>query len=266
MTKVAFVTGGARGLGRQMVLGLLDAGLQVVACDVASAKEDLERLRQDAPARTAGRLEALLCDVSSTEQCMEVVASLQARFGGVDILVNNAAIGLGEVADRFIDGSVRFYDLDVDFWRSLMDVNVTGAFRLAKLVAPMQMEKGWGRIVNISTSIPTMVKQGFSPYGPAKAALEAATAIWAKDLAGTGVTVNALLPGGAVDTRMVSEKDVEDRSRLIKPDVLVKPLVWLVSGAADQFTGRRIIANEWSAGAMEASSDIMANWQRMSAK
>ena len=75
---------------------------------------------------------------------------------------------------------------------------------MAKALVPRLIAQGWGRIVNITTSHGTMVtRAGRPPYGPTKAALEAATVIWAKDLAGTGVTVNALLPGGAADTRMI---------------------------------------------------------------
>ena len=90
-----------------------------------------------------------------------------------------------------------------------------------------------------------MVMDGFSPYGPSKAALEAATVIWAKDLAGTGVTVNALVPGGPANTRMIPLSEIPDRSKLIQPEVMIEPICWLMSRQSDGITNRRIIAKEW---------------------
>ena len=118
---------------------------------------------------------------------------------------------------------------------------------MAKAVAPHLVKQGLGRIVNITTSHFTMVMDGFSPYGPSKAAMEAATVIWSKDLAGTGVTVNALLPGGAANTRMIPQGDLVDRSTLVQPEVMMAPIVWLMSPRSNGVTGRRIIAKEWDA-------------------
>ena len=82
----------------------------------------------------------------------------------------------------------------------IVATNVNGPFLMARAAAPHMMRQRWGRIVNISINHETMRRAGFSPYGPSKAALESETIIWAQDLDGTGVTVNALLPGGATDT------------------------------------------------------------------
>jgi 3-oxoacyl-[acyl-carrier protein] reductase len=110
-----------------------------------------------------------------------------------------------------------------------------------------------------------MLKDGFSPYGPSKAALEAATVIWASDLAGTGVTVNVLIPGGAADTPMVPVESISDRSKLVKPAVMVEPIKWLTSHASDGVTGRRFIAKDWNPAApLEqnlAASGALAGWR-----
>ena len=91
-----------------------------------------------------------------------------------------------------------------------------------------------------------MRRRGFSPYGPSKAALESETIIWSQELAGTGVTVNALLPGGATRTGMVPDGVSNDvRSRLLDPEIVVPPLLWLISKGADPVTGMRIVANRW---------------------
>src|SRR6201984_2775305 len=103
------------------------------------------------------------------------------------------------------------------------------------------MREGWGRIVNVTTSLGTMLNAGSPTYGPSKAALEALSAIMAKDLDGTGVTVNVLVPGGVTNTPMISDEAGFDRAKLIQPDVMVSPLLWLVSNAAGKVTGRRFL-------------------------
>jgi 3-oxoacyl-[acyl-carrier protein] reductase len=90
-----------------------------------------------------------------------------------------------------------------------------------------------------------MVAPGISPYGPSKAGLEAASASWAKDLEGTGVTVNVLVPGGAANTRMVPPEAMPDRARLVQPAVMVAPIQWLMSRHSDGVTGRRFIGKDW---------------------
>src|SRR5436309_7537851 len=122
---------------------------------------------------------------------------------------------------------------------------------MTRAIAPRLIEQGWGRIVNIVTSFFTMMMDGFSPYGPSKAALEAATAIWSKDLAGSGVTVNALLPGGPANTRMIPQSEVADRATLVQPEVMMAPIVWLMSARSDGITGRRIIVKEWAAHSLQ---------------
>jgi NAD(P)-dependent dehydrogenase (short-subunit alcohol dehydrogenase family) len=107
------------------------------------------------------------------------------------------------------------------------------------------MRQGWGRIVNVTTSLGTMLNAGSPTYGPSKAALEALSAIMAKDLDGTGVTVNVLVPGGVTNTPMISDQAGFDRAKLIQPEVMVSPLLWLVSDAAAKVTGRRFLGVHW---------------------
>ena len=126
-----------------------------------------------------------------------------------------------------------------------MDTNINGPFMMTRAIAPVLIAAGWGRIVNITTSLSTMVMRGMAPYGAAKAALEANSAIWAKDLAGTGVTVNVLIPGGMADTAFVPVEAVPNRSALISPDVMIDPIVWLMSRASNGTTAVRIIAQHW---------------------
>jgi len=109
------------------------------------------------------------------------------------------------------------------------------------------LKQGQGSIINISMNYETMKRPGFSPYGPSKAALESASAIWAQDLAHSGIRVNILLPGGATNTGMIpSDTPEEVRARLIQPEIMAAPAVFLATDTSHMLTGRRIIAASWS--------------------
>jgi 3-oxoacyl-[acyl-carrier protein] reductase len=259
------VTGGARGMGRAMTLGLAKAGVRVVAADLASSRPEMGEVRD--AARMQGLEDKIVfvdCDVTQWSDCENAVAAARDRFGAVHGLVNNAGIGMQGFGHVQVGPRRRFYEHDAEAWRGAIDTNVNGPFMMAKAIAPVLVAQGWGRIVNVVTSHFTMVMDGFSPYGPSKAALEAATVIWSKDLAGTGVTVNALLPGGPGNTRMIPVEEVPDRSKLVQPEVMMAPIVWLMSTKSDGVTGRRFIAKEWDpaldASAAAAKAGAPAGW------
>jgi len=243
---VVIVTGAARGLGRTMTLGLLDAGARVGAVDLPQSQDLLADLLSEATGRgVRDRLFSACGSVTDEQDCERVVQEVAARFGGVTGLINNAGRGMNEVTEHVHSRPKKFYEVEPALWCGIMHTNVDGPYMMARAVVPHLLAQGWGRIVNLVTSFVTMLRVGYSPYGPSKAALEAATVIWAKDLASTGVTVNALLPGGPADTRMIPSADVPDRAGLIKPGVMVAPVQWLMSRASDGVTGWRFIGNDW---------------------
>ena len=243
---VVIVTGGARGLGRAMTLALLRGGKRVVVADLPESAAEVRELTGIAmQEQSQDRLLAVECNVTRWEQCQNVVNKAIDRFGTVHGLVNNAGVGMQDIGNVLVGKRKPFYEVDTNAWRNAIEVNVNGPFLMAKAIAPQLVKQGWGRIVNIETSSYTMMMDGFSPYGPSKAALESSTVIWAKDLAGTGVTVNALAPGGPANTRMIPKSEVDDRSTLIQPEVMMAPIVWLMSARSDGVSGRRIVAKEW---------------------
>ena len=149
-------------------------------------------------------------------------------------------------AESFLTEPTRFWETSPEAWRLVIEANVNGPFLMARAAAPVMIRAGSGRIVNISMNHETMRRRGFSPYGPSKAALESETIIWSQDLAGTGVTVNALLPGGATLTGMIPDGVPEAlRAQLLAPDIVVPALVWLASDLSDAVTGKRIVAARW---------------------
>jgi NAD(P)-dependent dehydrogenase (short-subunit alcohol dehydrogenase family) len=237
--RIAIVTGATAGLGREMTLALLDAGHRVAAVGRSATAMDA-LLAGSGTARE--RILPVLADVTSAAECDAIVARTVAHFGAVDGLVNNAGINLPtEVRKRH----ARFWDVSPEDWHAIIETNVNGPFYLARAVAPHLIARGWGRIVNHVTSYGTMVRGGDTPYGPSKAALEAATTAWAAEFDATGVTVNALLPGGAADTGMVSPEIVPDRSRLVPAAAVRAPIVWLFSPGSDGITARRLVAVRW---------------------
>lgn len=240
------VTGAARGMGRAMSLGLAKAGVRVAAADLRESHSEMcEMLDTARKQGVQDRIAPIDCDVTQWRDCENAVRAAIDRFGGVHGLVNNAGLGMQGFGNVIVGERRKFYEHDVDAWRRSIDVNFNGAFMMAKAIAPTLVAQRFGRIVNIETSHFTMVMDGFSPYGPSKAALEAATVIWAKDLAGTGVTVNALLPGGPGNTRMIPLSEVADRSTLVQPEVMVAPICWMMSKASDGVSGRRFTAKAW---------------------
>jgi NAD(P)-dependent dehydrogenase (short-subunit alcohol dehydrogenase family) len=253
--RVAIVTGGGRGLGRAMTLGLANAGAAVVAT-ASREPAEIESLSAAAP---QGRILPVIADVTREEDCARTVATALERFGRLDILVNNAGRGMKYVSEDFMTDPTRFWETSPDTWRLIIDTNVVGPFLMARAAAPTMLAAGWGRIVNISMSTETMRRRGFSPYGPSKAALESATIIWAQDLAGSGVTLNALLPGGATATGMIPKSLPDDsRGMLLDPEIMVPPLLWLASTKSDGVTGKRFVAKDFRADAPDAAA--AAGW------
>jgi NAD(P)-dependent dehydrogenase (short-subunit alcohol dehydrogenase family) len=240
--KVAVVTGGGRGLGAAMAIGLARTGYRVV---VTAAHE---RAEIEAVATEAGidRVHAIVADVTREDECERVVEAALTRFGSLDVLVNNAGRGMKYISEAFMTEPTHFWEADPNAWRLVIDTNVNGPFLMARAAVRSMLRQRWGRIVNVSMNHETMRRAGFSPYGPSKAAVESETIIWAQDLAGTGVTVNALLPGGATLTGMIpAGVPGMVRTSLLDAGVMVAPLLWLASPASDGVTGKRLIANRW---------------------
>jgi len=254
--RVAIVTGGGRGLGRAMTLGLAHAGAAVVA---TAARELGEIESITAEVGAPGRILPILADVTKEADCQRVVATAFERFGRLDVLVNSAGRGMKYVSEKFMTEPTRFWEVAPETWRLVIDTNVVGPFLMARAVVPKMLAAGWGRIVNVSINAETMRRRGFSPYGPSKAALESATIIWAQDLAGSGVTVNALLPGGAALTGMIPASYPDQlRAKLLDPAIMVPPLRWLASERSDGVTGGRFIATHWRDDNPEAAAE--AGW------
>ncbi|MBN9050208.1 MAG: SDR family oxidoreductase [Rhizobiales bacterium] len=238
------VTGAASGLGAAMARGVAANGCNVVLVDVSS-----EALRDmDDDLRRQGRVGvmAVTADISAPDDVARVQQLAMRQFGRMDVLVNNAGLGQGAIKRDFLESPPRTWEITVAAWRRMIDVNVIGGFLMARAFIPAMLANRFGRVVNVTTNFDSMLRFGFAPYGGSKAAIEAHTSILAKELAGTGVTANVLIPGGPADTQMVPIVAGVDRTAFVQPEAMVAPLLWLCGPDADEFNGRRIVAGRWS--------------------
>jgi NAD(P)-dependent dehydrogenase (short-subunit alcohol dehydrogenase family) len=230
--RTVLLTGAAGGIGRVLAKAFLDCGAVVVAADV-----DAAGLRTLEPAKN---LISRVLDIGDPAACEHAVRQAQP-----DILINNGALGLQVLRETCMTDLVRIEEIQPEFWDRMIRVNLSGAWYLTRAAVPGMRQRGWGRIINVTTSFFTMLRGRFHPYGPAKAGLEAMSAGHASEFEGTGVTVNVVVPGGPADTPMVPAASGLKREDLVPPAKMAPPMLWLCTRDADAVTGKRYIAAQW---------------------
>ncbi|MCO5992025.1 SDR family NAD(P)-dependent oxidoreductase [Actinoallomurus rhizosphaericola] len=239
------ITGGTSGLGLAMARGLVNGGARVLITG-----RDAERVRGAVSTLSGcpGSIDGIVMDVRDEASVRRGVEEAVQRLSGLDVLVNNAGLGMRHVNPRFLSEPQPFWEVAADGFRDVVDTNLTGYFLVARAVAPRFVEQGHGKIINISMNHETMRRRGFVPYGPSRAGAESLSAIMAADLADHGVTVNMLLPGGATVTGMIPD-DVPAavRDALLDPAIMEDPVRWLCSADSDGVTGERVVATEFDA-------------------
>jgi NAD(P)-dependent dehydrogenase (short-subunit alcohol dehydrogenase family) len=239
MSTRVLVTGGTTGLGRAMAAALATSGARVVLTG-------RDRGRAQAAAAQIGAI-GIELDVRDESSVQAGVEAVYERLGGLDVLVSNAGIGMRTVNPRFMTDPQPFWEVSPQGFRDVVETKLTGSFLVARAVAPRMVQAGAGRIVMISMNDQTMTRGGFVPYGPSGAGVEALARVMAADLAETPVTVNILLPGGATATGMVPDDvPAELRTRMLDPEIMGPPIVWLCSDRASGVHDQRIIATEFT--------------------
>jgi NAD(P)-dependent dehydrogenase (short-subunit alcohol dehydrogenase family) len=230
------LTGGTSGLGLAMVRALVADGHQVVLTG-----RDADRAAEVAAAHGAVGIGMDVRDEAAVRAGRDRVLE---RLGGLDVLINNAGIGMRTVNPRFLTDPQPFWQVGPDGFRDVVATNLTGYFLVASAFVPDLLDSADAQVINISMNHATMRRRGFVPYGPSRAGAEALSLIMGEDLAEHGVRVNLLLPGGATRTGMVP--DGVDPAALLEPDVMAAPVRWLCSPAAAGVHGQRIVATEFS--------------------
>lgn len=234
--KVAFVTGGSRGIGKAIALTLAEAGADVAinyAGNVAAAEEVAAEIR-----KMGRRALILKGDVSKTEIAAEMMDAVVAEFGHCDILVNNAGITRDGLLMRMKE----------EDWDAVLNTNLKGVYNCTKAAIKYMMKQKSGKIVNISSVVGVMGNAGQANYAAAKAGCIGFTKSVAKEVASRGITVNAVAPGFiATDmTNILPEKVVEEMAagiplkRAGQPVDVAKAVLFLVSDDAAYITGQTL--------------------------
>ena len=247
-SKRILITGATSGLGMAMAKVLVSNGANVFIGSRDKQKIDnlVGSLNSGVKGRCLGTCMDVRCETSILRGIEEMISSL----GGIDILINNAGIGMRTVNPNFLVQPMPFWTVPAAAFRDLIETNLTGYFLVAKAAVPHLLRGGQGgRIINISMNHETMVRRGFVPYGPSRAGADALSRIMAQDLAPHGVTVNLLLPGGATATGMIPEGASSlppgMRDALLPPSVMDEAVLFLCSDAAAAVHDQRIVARDF---------------------
>jgi len=233
--EVVVVTGANRGLGREMSLRFSREGARVAL--VARTGSELEAVAEECEDETLVA-PADVTDAAEVEGAIE--ATLDA-FGRVDTLVNNAGIGLLSLED----GGQPTHEIPEERWRQVIDVNLTGVFLCSKAALPHMLERGNGNVINISSGLGRYAAPGYAPYNSSKHGLEGLTKTMALDYEDAGINVNALDPGGRVDTAFWDHLPDEERAEILRPDVMNDAAVMLAAQGPGGVTGESMDAADW---------------------
>ncbi|MDX1484448.1 MAG: SDR family oxidoreductase [Alphaproteobacteria bacterium] len=245
--KVAIIAGASRGMGREIAVTYAAAGAEGVTVTAAPASDETREAIEAELAEAVAAIDeaggagtglGLVADATDWADCQMVVARTLETFGALHVLFHNAGKSQRYHGAR----DVPFWETEPDGWRDVIVTNVVGPYLMAKAAIPAMLEGGWGRIIVTNKNADSQHEAFAGAYGPSKSAVEAQVLSWAEETAGTGVNVNCLGPGGAVNTRFGRG---EVRNRGLDPGVMNKMALWLASDQSDDYNGCRFTGKYW---------------------
>lgn len=230
--KVAVITGGASGIGRETAKTFADRGAKVAICDVSveEGNQVVDQIEQN-----GGQAEFVAADVRQQDQVKSAVETIEDRWSTIDVLINNAGITKDS----------KVLDMTEEQWDQVIDINLKGVFNFTQAVAPSMVEQGAGSIVNSSSVVAMYGNYGQTNYVASKAGVIGMTKVWARELGPKGITVNAVAPGfiSTEMTQSVPDKvidQIEGRTplgRLGEPSEVARAYLFLASDAASFVNG-----------------------------
>ncbi|ASV69898.1 SDR family oxidoreductase [Cytobacillus sp. FSL W7-1323] len=240
MSKIAYITGGGRGMGRAICLAVAN-NYQVVASDINinNAKETIELVKE-----IGGEGFAVHCDVTSLESVERSVKEVQQKYGSIDLLVNNAGW----------DKIEPFLQSEPDTWRKVIDINLMGQVHTCKMILPLMIENGKGKVVNIASDSGRVGSSGEGVYSAAKGGVIAFTKTIAREMARYQINVNCIAPGPA-DTPLFQEIGSYNKGiaaalekaipfrKLAQPEDIAGAVAFFASKEADYITGQTLSVN-----------------------
>jgi NAD(P)-dependent dehydrogenase (short-subunit alcohol dehydrogenase family) len=231
--QVVLVTGASRGLGRALAEAFAERGARLLLC--ARGKDELGRVAA-ALIEGGSQVEWAAADVSDQAALAGLVERGAERFGGVTTLVNNASV---------LGPRIPLRDHDIDHWRQVMEVNLTGTLVPILAVLPGMRARGAGSIINVSSGVGNVVRARWGAYAVSKWGVEALSRNLALEEADSGVRVNIVDPGRLrTEMRRAAYPD-EDPSRPAPPEAAVDVFLWLASPESAGVTGERFEALSW---------------------
>jgi 3-oxoacyl-[acyl-carrier protein] reductase len=243
--KVAIVTGGAAGIGREFSLGLAHEGAKVVIADVNAnaAKTLAESIRN-----RGGEAWDSVTDVSKADDCQRMAREAIDRFGRIDILVNNAAVYMRVSAVK-----VPLWEMSPEEWNKVLNVNLTGVFLCCRAVLPQMIAQGSGKVINMASAHALIGTTNFAHYVASKGGILSLTKALAKEAGKYNINVNCLAAGSilsednAEDPKVIAYREIAVASRAIKrigyPKDLLGTVIFLASSDSDFITGQTIVVD-----------------------
>lgn len=239
--RVALVTGGMGGIGTAICRHLVEQGAKVIASYNQGGNHDAAKQWQAQQNEEGFDITISYVDIADYDSCSSLAQDIETKLGGVDILVNNAGIAR----------DVPLYKMDLDQWQSVLRTNLDGIFNVTRNVINGMIERGYGRIINISSINGQKGQFGQSNYAASKAGIHGFTKSLAQEVARKGITVNTISPG-YIETKMIMSVPEEIRQKILaqipvgrfgKPEEIARAVAFLASEDNSFLTGSNLVIN-----------------------